>query len=177
MKICVGTKNQKKLETTQHVWEQILGTSADFVGYDAPSGVAEAPIDDDVIHGAENRAKACHDHGDYDYSIGIESGLVHRYGDVFEEAWVVVLDANDNSYKAYSSGLMLPPAVTQDMQQGQLHNEVMAMHDRRLNLPDDNRDTWSRYSGGQISRVRSFEEALRNVLVQIADVDNSLYKL
>jgi hypothetical protein len=51
----------------------------------------------------------------------------------------------------------------------------MAHFDKEFNLPDDNRDTWSRYTGGNMSRQVSLEESLRNALIQAAQSERNLY--
>lgn len=173
MKIVVGTKNQKKIDVVKNVCEKYLGDSLEVTGFDANSRVPEAPQGKETYTGASNRAKSCEASLEADYYIGIESGLVERYGNMFEEAWAVVIH-NGKEYVGYSSGLVIPKLVTNRMISGQLHNEIMEQLDDELNLPKDNRDTWSRYSGGQILRSVSLEEAVRNALIQSVEVENNL---
>ena len=52
----------------------------------------------------------------------------------------MVIDAHGRSHKGYSSGLIVPRVVTNEMKQGKLHNKIMHEWDSRLNLPDDNRE-------------------------------------
>lgn len=177
MKIIVGTKNEKKVSIVQSVFESITKNSEiEIIKHDAPSGVPEAPHDKETYTGAMNRAKACTLVGDADYYIGIESGLVNRYGEYFEEAWAVIIPNNSKPLIGYSSGLMLPAVVVERMKNGEMHNEIMADYDKLFNLPDDNRDTWSRYTGGTISREISLAEAVRNALIQTSESDRNLYK-
>jgi non-canonical (house-cleaning) NTP pyrophosphatase len=122
-----------------------------------------------------NRAKECVTISTADYYVGIESGLVKRYGHFFEEAWAVVISADGTQQIGYSSGLLLPPVVSGRMGKGEMHNDIMAHFDKLFNLPDDNRDTWSRYTGGYISRQVSLEEALRNALIQSVPTEQNLY--
>jgi len=94
---------------------------------------------------------------------------------MFEEAWAIVISSNKTKYIGYSSGLLLPAVVTDRMKKGEKHNEIMAYFDKEFNLPNDNRDTWSRYTDGNISRQVSLEEALRNALIQIGISEKNLY--
>lgn len=174
MKIIVGTNNQKKLDVVSAVCSNLLQSSVEVIGYSANSSVPEAPHDEETYRGALNRALDCEQSGEADYYIGIESGLVERYGNHFEEAWSVVI-RNNKRYVGYSSGLLLPEMVTNKMSEGMLHNKIMEQIDEELKLPKGNRDTWSRYSGGQILRNISLEEALRNALIQSVPAANSLY--
>lgn len=176
MKIIVGTKNPKKISVVASIFIDVLSNNdIEVVGHDAASGVPEAPHDKQTYDGARNRARECQDLGGADYYIGIESGLVERYGHMFEEAWAVVVDNDGLERVGYSSGLMLPKVVTDRMQSGEMHNHIMADFDKEFNLPDDNRDTWSRYTGGNISRQVSLEESLRNALIQIVHSEQNLY--
>lgn len=176
MKIIVGTKNQKKIDVALRVFESVLNVDNAVVeGRDAQSGVPEVPHDQETYQGAYNRATECYKQSDADYYIGLESGLVERYGNMFEEAWATVISHDGTEYVGYSSGLMLPKAVTDRMNAGEMHNEIMAYFDKEFNSPDDNRDTWSRYTGGNISRQVSLEEAIRNAVIQIPHSEHNLY--
>lgn len=176
MKVIIGTKNQKKIETVSSIFKNIFDREDMTVtGYPALSKVPEAPHGRETYEGALNRATECSKLGLADYYVGIESGLVERYGNMFEEAWAVVISSDETKYIGYSSGLLLPLAVVDRMNKGEKHNDVMAYFDKELNLADDNRDTWSRYTGGAISRWVSLEEALRNALLQTGKAEKNLY--
>ena len=176
MKIIVGTNNPAKVAVVVAVFERTLKAArAEVVGRDVTSGVPEAPRDQQTYDGARNRALACAELGGADYYVGVESGLVERYGHMFEEAWAVVVDRSGVERIGYSSGLLLPAVVVARMETGEKHNHIMASFDHEFNLPDDNRDTWSRYSGGALSRRISLEEALRNALIQLIAAYQNLY--
>jgi inosine/xanthosine triphosphatase len=176
MRIIVGTKNQKKIDVVLAVFKDILGvTEIDVEKHDATSGVPEAPHDEETYQGALNRAHECFTIGSANYYVGIESGLVKRYGNMFEEAWAVIIAHDGVTRIGYSSGLLLPPVVAERMEKGEKHNDIMAEFDKILQLPDDNRDTWSRYTGGAISRKVSLEESIRNALIQTTETEKSLY--
>jgi non-canonical (house-cleaning) NTP pyrophosphatase len=177
MKIIVGTNNQKKLSTVLAVFEAVLAVKyIEIVKHDAKSGVPEAPHNEETYQGALNRALECQAVGSAEYYVGIESGLVDRYGHLFEEAWAVVISHEGTRFIGYSSGLLLPDSVRNRMIRGEKHNDTMAYFDTLFKLPPDNKDTWSRYTGGAISRQVSLEECLRNALIQSVDTTHNLYK-
>lgn len=176
MKIIIGTKNQKKINVVKKVFQEVLDApSLEVVAHDAKSLVPEAPHDKETYDGATNRAKECQTVGLADYYVGIESGLVKRYGHFFEEAWAVIISKDNVKQIGYSSGLLLPNVVVERMNNGETHNEIMFDFDNILDSPDDNRDTWSRYTGGYISRQVSLEESLRNALIQNVSKEKNLY--
>lgn len=177
MKIIVGTKNQKKVDTVLSVFKSVLNIeNVQIIKHNAASGVPEAPHNKETYDGALNRAIECSNLELADYYIGVESGLVERYGNMFEEAWAVIISGTNIRYVGYSSGLVLPNVVKDQMNKGVKHNEIMAHFDKLFNLPDDNRDTWSRYTGGALSRQVSLEESIRNALIQTVETEQNLYK-
>ena len=177
MKIVVGTRNQKKLHVVETVFKNVLQlTDVTVIGHDVDSRVPEAPHDQETYQGALNRAVECQTLDKADYYIGLESGLANRYGNYFEEAWAVIITKTNQQLVGYSSGLILPPVVVERMNNGDKHNEIMDYFDKLFDLPKDNRDTWSRYTGGNISRQISLEEAVRNALIQSSKSTHNLYR-
>lgn len=178
MKFMIGTQNEEKVETAATVLKGILGNQ-DFSlkGVDAPSGFGETPIGEETKNGAYNRAKALYLGGACDYGIGIESGLIERYGDTYEEAWCCIV-AEEGTWYGYSSGLTVPKILTQKMAAESLqHFEVLRSDEIKALLPiKERKDTWANYSAHMIVRRISFEEALRNALVQVFAPDESLYR-
>ncbi len=177
MKVLIGTKNSTKVSTAQKVISAAFNEAIEINGIDTKSGVADAPWGEETLTGAKNRAEACYSKGGADFYVGLESGLVNRYGTQFEEAWAVIITKNGAKLVGYSSGLVIPSYITEKMKELNLtHNQTMKLIDQELNSNDINKDTWSRYSGNQIQRVVSMEEALRNAIIQAVELDKSLYQ-
>lgn len=178
MKFIIGSNSQKKIETAAKVIKQIVNEGeVEVTGYPARSQVSETPWDKETFKGACNRAVDCKSNiGGADYFIGLESGLVERYGRIFEEAWCCILDKNGKEYFGYSSGLKVPDYILKKMDELQMpHYKVMEILEHEHGLP--NSDTWSNYSGKMIVRNISLEEALRNALIQIFSPKASFYQL
>lgn len=176
-KFYIGTNNVRKIESARKVLTEVLGTDGFTIsGKDVPSGVGETPHDEDTMLGAQNRAQALIQLDDCEFGIGLESGLVERYGHIYEEAWCCVSGAEKTTY-GYSSGLTVPDLITRRMKnEGLEHFEVL--RDIKLLLPEKGeKDTWGNYSALRLTRALSFEEALRNALVQMFAPSESLYHL
>lgn len=174
----LGSTSQLKLNITTRVIVSLMGTGTTITGCDVDSNVPEAPWNEQSLIGARNRAIAGRQQNkNADYCIGIESGLVERWGTAYEEAWAAINDKTGNIYTAYSSGLAIPKPVLDIMQQqGLTHDQAIKQIELKLKSSDlKNRDTWHTYSGGQISRDISIEEAVRNALIQILENEASLY--
>jgi non-canonical (house-cleaning) NTP pyrophosphatase len=180
MKISVGTTNKRKLEAVEAVITE-MDIHQDFavVGFDAESGVPDTPLDEQTILGALNRAKSVREaHPEQDIYIGIESGLVSRYGDFYEEVWVVAI-YKQSVYAAYSSGIKLPDSVTENLDDGvQNHTEIMEelRSEKETKIHDVlGVDTWGDYTGNKVARKVGLKEAIRNTLVQIFPGEKSFY--
>jgi non-canonical (house-cleaning) NTP pyrophosphatase len=177
MNFAIGTCNKEKVESAEKAITQMLGDKKFTLrGFDVPSGYGETPIAEETKLGAYNRANVLAANEDCDYAIGIESGLVERYGDTYEEAWCSILFAG-KSYFGYSSGLKVPDILINKMkQEGVQHFEALRDKDIRKMLPEKERkDTWANYSAHMVARRISFEEALRNTLAQIFAPEESLF--
>lgn len=175
MKIVVGSKNQRKIYTVKKVFSEILKTRKfEVAGCDVSSGVPETPYGKEIFDGARNRARGClESEKGADYYIGLESGLVERYGDIYEEAWSCVIANEGKEFAGYSSGLKLPDYVKARMKETDLeHCDVMTVIEKERGLEND---TWATYSGGSIQRAVSLEEALRNALLQAGINGRGLY--
>jgi inosine/xanthosine triphosphatase len=177
MNVIIGTNNQAKIAIVTTVLNELYPSKPHTItGEDVASGVPDTPRDEETKQGAFNRASTAAALSPNTYGIGIESGLVQRYGMWFEEAWACVVVGEKTVY-GYSSGLPVPPYVLQKMKENNLeHGPAMHHILAELNRPDE-RDTWGTYSDKLILRDVSLQEALRNALIQMISSDNSLYKL
>lgn len=177
MNIIVGSASQRKIDVVKKVVREIfLDPEIIMQGFAAVSGVPETPWDKETFDGARNRAVHVRKNfSEADFAIALESGLVERYGHVYEEAWSVVISKDAKEYYGYSSGLKVPDYILATMDRLALpHSEAMSIIEREHGkLPND---TWGTYSGGMIARSVSLEESLRNALIQFAAPGQSLYK-
>ena len=175
MKIIVGSTSDRKIKVVERIFKKYFDKNFSIKGHSALSGVPETPYDKQTFDGAKNRAVDCKKNHKADYYAGLESGLVERYGEIYEEAWACIIDKEGKEYFGYSSGLKLPKYVLQKMKDLDLeHCDAMTIIEKELgSLPND---TWGTYSGGQLIRELSLEEALRNALVQLLPQKTSLYK-
>lgn len=174
LRIIVATQNESKIDIVTAVCNELFSDLAvEVSGKDIPSGVAEAPHDAEIYQGALNRALSCTRFSP-DFSVGIESGLATRNDGLYEETWAIIIDSSKRQYSAYSSGLPLPHRVTERMKV-MTHDKVMEELDSEFMLPQNNRNTWSRYTGGVLERNISLYEALRNAFVQTLLNEKNLY--
>lgn len=178
MKIIIGSVSDRKIKTVEKVTKQLLTSSNDLnvCGHAANSGVPNTPYDEQTYTGARNRAKESQlGAGEADYYIGLESGLVKRYGHLYEEAWSCIINKAGQEFFGYSSGLKVPDYILNKMNECEMeHCDVMEKLEEEFGkLPND---TWGTYSGGLILRDISLEEAIRNAFIQAIAPENSFYK-
>lgn len=177
MKILIGTQNDEKVSTAESVLKELLPVDEfALIGMDVPSGYGETPVDEETKLGAYNRAKALMAEHECDYAIGIESGIIERYGDVYEEAWCCVIGPDTTVY-GYSSGLKVPEVITRKMKaEGLEHYQALRSEEiKDLLVEKSRKDTWGNYSAMLLVRRISFEESMRNALVQLFASSDSLY--
>lgn len=178
MKYIVGSTSKRKLEVAEKVIREFFknGATVEVEGYASASNVPETPYDKETFDGARNRAMdAKNNVSDAEYYIGLESGLVERYGRIYEESWAALLTQSGEEFFGYSSGLKVPDYVLQRMDALKMaHSEVMTILEQEHGkVPND---TWGSYSGGILIREVSLEEALRNALIQATAPEESFYR-
>lgn len=177
MKFIVGSTSKRKIQTVENVIKQYFkDVPFEVIGNSADSGVPETPFDKETFDGSRNRAlNAKQNISNGNYYIGLESGLVERYGHIYEEAWTTIITNDSKEYFGFSSGLKVPDFILQKMEKLKMqHGDIMALLEKEFNKVPDN-DTWGTYSGGAILREVSLEESLRNALIQILTTKNSFY--
>ncbi|MGC8669620.1 MAG: DUF84 family protein [Candidatus Micrarchaeia archaeon] len=175
MIFAIGTTNKMKIDAAAKVISKFVKKPS-IVSYNAHSKVPETPLGKHTFNGACNRALETVSNVRADFYIGLESGLISRYGTIYEEVWCCIIDRKGNRYYAYSSGLKVPESIIKVMNAKKMtHNKVMEIFQKRYNLPKS--DTWGNYTGNAIGRSISIEEAVRNAMIQIFPNDKSLYRL
>lgn len=175
MKIIVGSISDRKIKSTLKIAEQLFGVEVFVEGYKANSGMPDTPFDKQTFEGSRNRALDCFNgNKEFNYVLGLESGLVDRYGHIFEEAWATVIDKNKKEYYGYSSGLKVPDYILKKINELKIeHSDVMTIIEEELGkIPND---TWGTYTGGVLLREVSLEESIRNAFIQISAKEKSFY--
>jgi len=178
MKFILGSASKRKIDVAEKVIRELFGETTKDIsveGYAAVSGVPETPYDKQTFDGARNRAMnsmVCAPDGDC--YVALESGLIERYGHIYEEAWCAVILKDGREFFGYSSGLKVPDYILRKMEELKMeHCDAMTVIEKEHgNLPND---TWGTYSGGMLLREISLEEAARNALVQIVAPEKSFY--
>lgn len=176
MKFIIGSASERKIKIAEEIIQELFkGEEIIVEGYSANSGMPETPYDRQTFDGARNRALDSQSHVDgANYYIGLESGLVERYGHMYEEAWAAVINSDNKEFFGYSSGLKVPDYVLRKMTELKMeHCDAMTIiEDEHGKLPND---TWGTYSGGLIARAVSLKESLRNALIQVVASGESFY--
>lgn len=176
IKFIIGSTSERKIKISEEIINELFpNQSIEVNGYHSISGVPETPYDKQTFDGSRNRAlNAKSNIVDADFYVGMESGLIERYGYIYEEAWSTVIDVNNNEFYGYSSGLKVPDYILKKMDELKMeHSDVMTIIEKENGkLPND---TWGTYSGGMIARTVSLKESLRNALIQSVS-DRGFYK-
>jgi non-canonical (house-cleaning) NTP pyrophosphatase len=116
--------------------------------------------------GAKKRAKALEKNikdKDNLVFIGLESGLVKRYGFWFEECWCFLIYIK-KYYLGYSSGFLLPKNIVLKMNK-KPHYKILKELEKESKI--HSKDTWAHYSKNRLSRKESIKEAFRNAFLSL----------
>ena len=106
MKVYLGSKNIVKINATKEVLEQY---GFEVVGVDVDSKVSSQPkCDQETIEGAYNRAKALPKNS---FRIGLEAGIEMLNGQMYLTNFGVLIDPNDNVYRAGGTRIVLPNEI------------------------------------------------------------------
>ncbi len=174
MEFILGSTSKLKINTMRDLLAKQLGINPVVSGMDVSSGVPDTPYEEETKRGACNRAQAIAQAHPDAYAIGLESGLVTRYGDMYEEAWCCII-YSDKQFLGYSSGLKIPDYVLLEMESsGQEHGPTLRAIREKIGI-DNDKDTWGLYTDYVLLRRVSLEEALRNALIQATASAASLY--
>lgn len=103
MKAYIGSKNVAKVNAVKQILEPL---GYEVISLDAPSNVSNQPKDDlETITGAFNRASFLPKDG---LRIGLEAGVEILDGDLFLTNYGILIDENNNVYKAGGTRIVLP---------------------------------------------------------------------
>lgn len=175
MNIHLGSTSQHKQNAVEIVLAELLEEKVFIQTYNIASGVSDTPWNEETFQGAKNRAAGIKSDGD-GICIGLESGLVERFGGIYEESWACVIK-NGEEFYGYSSGLRLPDYVIKRMREDNVeHGPLMRLIRDELGRRND-KDTWGLYSNYILLRQTSLEESLRNALIQVFAPEGNLYTL
>jgi non-canonical (house-cleaning) NTP pyrophosphatase len=167
MIIYLGTKSPLKTQSVHKILEQfaekkLVSKDLTLLNEETDSQVPVTPFNEQALEGARTRSESLYqkykEKGDI--FVGLESALVERYSNLFEECWCVIVDKNGKEYLGYSSGYFLPEVVSEHIKKGGSHLDIMKELQVKYNILD--RDTWGIYTKNIISRNVSVEEAFRN---------------
>ncbi len=121
-KVIVGSNNPVKLETVKEAFRiSFPETEFEFNTFAAPSLVPDQPIGQvETKQGATNRAQACKvEYPDADFFVGLEGGLEKIDGDYWVFAWMCVLDKSSTKGCGRTGSFLLPPKVSELIDQGE----------------------------------------------------------
>ena len=122
LQVAVASANPAKIKAVQDAFLLAFPDHVfAFAGYPVASGVADQPMSNaETLQGAENRLTALQQQSKADYFVAIEAG----FEDGFTFAWMLVRHL-DQTGRARSASVPLPPAVITQLQQGAELSDVM----------------------------------------------------
>ena len=107
----LNSENQIKKIAVLEVLKLYLKNNFSLIAKNFPINFPETPKGKETYQGAKKRAEEIFKfYNQKIAAVGLESGLVKRFGLLFEEAWCCII-FEKNYFFGYSSGLRLPKTI------------------------------------------------------------------
>lgn len=163
MKIHISTKNQKKINLVKDIFtKEFPNQEIEIYNSNENSDVPSTPWDEQTYQGAKNRVKnAITNNPGYDYYIGLETGLVTRYGELIEEAWCFISEDGIEGALGYASGYIIGKNTKTNVQLD------TTTHTKVLEVYDNTQNKYVMYSGSTTIREVSLRNAIKSALANL----------
>ena len=170
MKIIVGTKNSIKVSAVEDVCQGLLGKNIDVIGVLVNSGVSNQPVDrKETILGAYNRARnALAKNAGADYGVGLESGVITKYGLLWAIGYVVVVNKKGQVGIATTVEFPLPMTIQKYIEEGLELGEADAKVFQREDA-GNKEGTVGLLTRGVISRKAAFKQTVAFAFVPLVN--------
>jgi non-canonical (house-cleaning) NTP pyrophosphatase len=158
LKFVIATNNSLKIRALQDVLKQKEIIPKEILSFNESSNVRDAPYDEEISIGAQNRVKNLRRIIESDVYVGLETGIVRRHGGVYIETWCFI------HYKAcyfsgYSMGVEIPREYVRDIWD-KTNRELCDWVDAR----SDKQDLVHYFTDKKINRYDTFKSALISAL-------------
>jgi inosine/xanthosine triphosphatase len=119
LKVAVGSTNPVKISATKNVFKQVYGLLAEIISVEVDPGVSHTPFgEDQIVKGAINRAIKAIRSTNAEFGVGMEGGIVEKFGKYFLTGWCAIVDKNGYISLASSVYLPLPKKFVDVVKQG-----------------------------------------------------------
>jgi inosine/xanthosine triphosphatase len=156
MKIGIGTTSELKIRALKEALEK-LGIEYDVVPMKTDSGISNQPFGyEEIIKGANTRAKKVLDELNADIGVGIENGLVEIGENYFDVACIFVISKDGETSTAFSSAILMPKWIIEEIKE---KNTEVGEITKRLS-GDPEKDGFKYFTNGVITRKEALIPAI-----------------
>jgi inosine/xanthosine triphosphatase len=173
MQLLIGSKNPIKVKSVKNVFRSyFLEEKLDIFSAGVPSEFSNQPVGlDEVINGAKNRAKNIIEKfsGNWDYSIGIEAGLVKIPSTIsgfLDYQFCAIMNMDGNCSIGCGPGWEYPNSVVKsvlnnpEIEIGTIMGEISKNQNIKYEI-----GAIGHYSGGKITRTEITEQCIQMALI------------
>ena len=156
LKVYLGTTNTAKVKAVKNILEPL---GLEVIPISVDSLVSNQPkTDEETIQGAINRAKALPTDG---LRIGLEAGVEMLYDDLFLTNYGVLIDQNNNIYKAGGTRITLPNEIKKAIFEDGLElSDAMEKYFGILNIKHKD-GAIGYFTDGWVKRIDIFEHIIK----------------
>tara|TARA_Y100000310_G_scaffold57777_1_gene52984 strand:+ start:336 stop:881 length:546 start_codon:yes stop_codon:yes gene_type:complete len=172
MRINVGSRNPTKLEAVTEVFQEYdFLKEADIRGIDLDSFVSDQPFSfEETLQGAFNRAKNCF--GNADYSIGLESGILHQTRGGLLDGTICVIYNEEHYVTGVSSCFPVPGVIAERLLDGQnMSQATLAAGLTKSEAIGSEEGLIGILSKGHVTRKEYTKTAIRNALFGLQNLE------
>jgi len=124
MKVSVGSTNPVKVQAVREVFEEVF-CDVEVTSVEVDSGVPLQPFDDEVIRGAEDRARYALKLTDADYGVGIEGGVMKLGNRWYNLGFVAIINRAGKIGTGTSGWFECPSCILEKLKDGQELGDVI----------------------------------------------------
>lgn len=166
MNIFIGTISEQKIKIVNSVLV-IKHLESELIPTEAQSDIVGQPLSEEVtIRGSINRARNAIKKNKgipYDFSLGMEGGLVLINNDFNLVCVASIIDKGGQIYTGVSEKTPLPREISDKIKNGEEFGVLIREFEKTI---EDSNDTVKDLVSELINRTQSFSEAFENALMQ-----------
>lgn len=126
MKIAVGSENPVKINAVKEAFEiAFKDKNIQVEGISVISSVPDQPFNGQTIEGAVKRAREIRKNSDYDFSVGIEGGIIKLGGKFYNLGFIAIMDKDGNIGTGTSGWFECPKKILNEIKKGKELGMVM----------------------------------------------------
>lgn len=161
MNILIGTKNKGKIEGAKKAFERYF-EDVTIEGIGVESEVADQPINDEILQGAQNRVKnlkkyAKENNLEADFFVAMESGITDKFGTWLNLTTVYIENKDEEGAVGFGPAYPIPARYIEEIKEKELSYVLARLFENKeIKVP---KGGIVQLTHGQVTRIDLAEQA------------------